>query len=161
MASGQWPGYHGGMSALLSHVNVRCSLSCCLRKSTSINCIQAVAFLEDFMTSSSAVARGCPTTSLPTRQESGHCLEACLVMSCAPGLYLDLCVLANESHLPKQVYCGAMTRVLCLYGSTTSPAQPSPLCFFYLCIFLFMLHLPSFASWHLITKATAPGIRAA
>lgn len=70
-----------------------------------------------------------------------------------------------------QVSCGGMTRVLVhtvLYSAARtsctrlvcaclphSPAEPSPAHFvFCLCIFLIMLHLPSFASWHLITEAT-------
>lgn len=109
----------------------------------------------------------CPPASLPTRHGSGHVLELVLfclasqgcTWTCAsshrvaprPGLLRgDDTSTCTVRYSAARTSC---TRLVCLYASQPGPAQPSPLCFC-LCIFLIMLHLPSFASWHLITEAT-------
>lgn len=161
---------HCSPTSMLSSCQVFAS-SCHLRKSTFINAShnpwsikptqagQARLLLppRDSIISSSVVAR------LPGCQPAGSLVFFLkLVLCCLASQGCTwTCASSQPSRTSPKSSCGVLTRVLyCVLCMPRSPAQPkpSPLCFFASCIFLIMLHLPSFASWHLI-RAHHPGIR--
>lgn len=128
---------------------------------------QTVAAPRDSIISSSVLAR--PAACQPATGLVMSWSLSCPVLP--PRVALGPVRPRTESHLAQVSLLRADDTSTCTvqYGTVLSvrvvpvlcvcmpysPAQPSPAHFvFCLCMFLIMLHLPSFASWHLITEAT-------